>query len=95
MHIQGKESESLLNQTLQTSKQFHNEGYKSWYGGVDTILNEVKLDECNICLIKSSLKNLYRNIWSRNINEEAVIKHGKLRTFALFKSVFFFKKKFT
>ena len=24
----------------------------------------------------------------RNINEEAVIKHGKLRTFALFKSVF-------
>ena len=76
------------NQTLQTSKQLHNHGYKSWYSGVDTILNAVKLDEFNICLIKTSLKNLYRNIWSRKINKEAVIKQGKLRTFALFKSFF-------
>ena len=87
MHLQGKDYQ-LLNQTLQTSKQLHNHGYKSWYSDGDTILNEVKLDDCSICLIKTSLKNLYRNIWSRNINEEGVIKQGKLRTFALFKSVF-------
>ena len=57
LHIKGKESESLLNQSLQTSIQLHNDCYnKSCYSGVETILNEIKLDECKICLIKNSLK---------------------------------------
>ena len=71
LHVQGTESESLLNQSLQTSIQLHNDDFKSCYSGVETILNEIKLDELNICLIKNSLKYLNRNIWSK---EEAVIK---------------------
>ena len=58
---------------------------KPWYSGTETILNELKLEEENICLVKPHLNILYRNNWSKNVNEEAVI---KLRNYALFKSIF-------
>ena len=47
--------------------------------------NKLKLDGGNICSVKLHLNNLYKNTWSKSIEQEAVIKQGKLRTYALFK----------
>ena len=88
LHIKGKEPDSLLQQTLQTSKQLHKNGIRSWYSGMDSVLNELKLDEENICSVKLHLNNLYKDTWSKSIEQEAVIKQGKLRTYALFKPFF-------
>ena len=88
LHVKGKESDSLLNQTLQTSIQLHKDGFKSWYSGVEVILNELNLNEENICSVNPHLNILCRKNWTKNVNEEAVIKQGKLRTYALFKSNF-------
>ena len=88
LHVKGKDPNSLLNQTLQTSIQLHKDGFKSWHSGTEYILNELKLEEENICLVKQHLNIMYRNNWSKNVNEEAVIKQGKLRSYALFKSIF-------
>ena len=55
---------------------------------MDSVLNELKLDEENICSVKLHLNNLYKDTWSKSIEQEAVIKQGKLRTFALFKPFF-------
>ena len=46
---------------------------------IDSIINEIKLKEENICSIKSSLNILYTYNWSKHVNEEAVIKQAKLR----------------
>ena len=83
LHVKGKEPDSLLQQTLQTSKQLHKNGIKSWYSGMNLILNELKLDEGNICSVKLHLNNLYKNTWSKSIEQEAV--QGKIRTYVLFK----------
>ena len=88
LHVKGKELDSLLNQTLQTSIQLHKDGFKSWYSGMEVILNEFNLNEENICSVNPHLNILYRKNWTKNVNEEAVIKQGKLRTYALFKSNF-------
>ena len=56
-------------------------------------LNELNLNEENICSVNPHLNILYRKKWKKNVNEEAFIKQGKLRTYALFKSNL--KKKFT
>ena len=62
---------------------------------METILNELKLyedDICSvklhICSVKLHLNNLYKKNWSKSIEVEAIIKHGKLRTYALFKPYF-------
>ena len=39
--------DSLIGQTLQTSKHLHEKGTKSWYTGVNTILTEMNLNETN------------------------------------------------
>ena len=88
LHVKQNRSDSLLRQTLEFSKQLNNGGYKSWFTGVTTILNETELDEENKTLIKYDLRSLYKNIWSTKLNEETIQKQGKLRTFALFKSNF-------
>ena len=46
------------------------------------------LNEENICSVNRHLNILYRKNWTKNVNEEAFIKQGKLRTYALFKSNF-------
>ena len=48
---------------------------------METILNELKLDEDDICSVKLHLNNLYKKNWSKSIAEEAIIKQGKLRTY--------------
>ena len=60
LHVKGKEPDSLLQQTLQTSKQLHKNGIKSWYSGMDTILNELKLDEGNKSSVKLHLNSFRR-----------------------------------
>ena len=79
-HVKGKEPDSLLNQTVQTSIQLHKDGFKSWYSGMEVILNELNLNEENICSVNPHLNILYRKKLDKNVNEEAVIKQGTLRT---------------
>ena len=45
LHVKQNSSDSLGGQTLEVSKQLHNDGYKSWFTGVTSILNETELDE--------------------------------------------------
>ena len=88
LHVKGKEPDSLLNQTLQTSIQLQKDGFKSWYSGMEVILNELNPNEENICSVNPHLNILYGKNWTKNVNEEAVIKQGQLRIYALFKSNF-------
>lgn len=83
-----KNNDSLIGQTLQTSISLEEGGYKSWYTGVKTILRELKLNEHNCDLTKHYLKNLYKDVWRKKLEDEAVLKKGKLRTFYTFKSTF-------
>ena len=79
-------SDILLGQTLQTSIDLHNEGFKTWYSGVKLILSEVNLGDYNLDQVKNNLKNRYKNIWFINFHKEAMQNQGKLRTLYLFKS---------
>ena len=45
-------SDTLLGQTLQTSIELHNEGFKTWYSGVKLILSEVNLEDYNLDQVK-------------------------------------------
>ena len=63
-------------------------GVKSWYTGVNTILKELNLNETNCNQAKFSLINMYKTFWRNKLENEAVLKKGKLRTFYSFKSVF-------
>ena len=72
LHAKQNSSDSLLGQTLDVSKQLHNDGYKSWFTGVTTILNETELDEETMTLVRYNLRSLYKNIWSTKLNEEAI-----------------------
>ena len=58
-----KTDDTLISQTLQTSKHFHEKGAKSWYIGVNIILTELNLSETNCNQAKFSLKNMYKNVW--------------------------------
>ena len=73
LHVKGKEPDSLLQQTLQTSKQLHKNGIRSWYSGMDTILNELKLDEGNISSVK-----LHLNSFRRGSRKFSLLKWQKL-----------------
>ena len=55
---------------------------------LEVILNELNLNDENVCSVNPHLNILYRKNWTKNVNEEAFIKQGKLRTYALFKSNF-------
>ena len=61
-------SDTLLGQTLQTSIDLHNEGFKTWYSGVKLILSEVNLEDYNLDQVKNNLKNRYKNIWLINFH---------------------------
>ena len=65
LHVKGKEPDSLLNQTLQISIQLHKDGFKSWYSGMETILNELNLNEENICSVDPHLNIFYRKNWTK------------------------------
>ena len=64
-------------------------GVKSWYTGVNTILKELNLNETNCNRAKFSLINtcMYKTFWRNKLENEAVLKKGKLRIFYSFKSV--------
>ena len=81
-------SDTLLGQTLQTSIDVHNEGFKTWYSGVKLILSEVNLEDYNLDQVKNTLKNRYKNIWFINFHKEAIQNQDKLRSLYLFKSCF-------
>ena len=83
-----KSEDSLVGQTLLVSKKLHQSGDKSWFLGVNTILKEINVDETNCNKGKFSLKNMYKELWCNKLQDEAIIKKGKLRTFYNFKSLF-------
>lgn len=66
-------SDTLLRQTLQTSIDLHNEGFKTWYSGVKLILSGVSLKDNNLDQVKNSLKNRYKNIWFINLHTENTV----------------------
>lgn len=67
-----KENNSLIGQTLQTSKGLHDDGTNSWFTGVNIILTELNLDDTNCNQAKYSLKMLYKDIWFNKLRNEAV-----------------------
>ena len=83
-----KINDSLIGQTLKVSMNLYQTGVKSWYTGVNTILKELNLNETNCDQAKFSLINMYKTFWRNKLENEAVLKKGKLRTFYSFKSVF-------
>ena len=85
-----KTDDSLIGETLQTSKHLHEKGAKSWYTGVITILTELNLNETNYNQAKFSLKNMYKNVWLTKLENEALFRKRKLRRFTV--SSHFFSK---
>ena len=83
-----KPNGSLIGQALLTSKALHQSGVKSWFGGVDTILKEINLNETNCSQAKLSLISGYKDLWRLKLENDALVKKGKLRTFYTFKSTF-------
>ena len=83
-----KTDDSLIGQTLQTSKYLHENGAKSWYTGVNTILTELNLNETNCNQANFSLKNMYKNIRLTKLENIALFSKGKLRTFYSFNPIF-------
>ena len=83
-----KTDDSLIGQTLQTSKHLHEKCAKSWYTGVNTILTELNLNETNCNQAKFSLENMYKNVWHTKLENEALFRKGKIRTFYSFKTFF-------
>ena len=63
LHAKQNSSDSLLGQTLEVSKQLHNDGYKSSFTGVTTILNETELDEETMTLVR--IYEVYTKIFGR------------------------------
>ena len=63
-------------------------GVKSWYTGVNTLLKALNLNETNCDQAKFSFIHMYKTCWHNKLENEAVLKKGKLRTFYIFKSVF-------
>lgn len=62
-----------IRQTLQTSIDLHNEGFKTWYSGVKLILSEVSRKDNNLDQVKNNLKNRYKNIWFINFHKENTV----------------------
>ena len=88
LYASEKTDDSLIGQTLKASKNLYQTGVNSWYTGVNTILKELNLNETNCNQAKFSLINMYKTFWRNKLENEAVLKKGKLRTFYSFKSVF-------
>ena len=80
-----KTNDSLIGQYLWVSKNLYQTGVKSWYTGVNTILKELNLNETNCDQAKFSLINMYKTFWRNKLENEVVLKKGKLRTFYSFK----------
>lgn len=85
--IEAMDNESLLCQTLQTSKELHNNSKQCWYTGVSFILDELNInDSMSIDGIKSTLVKRSMHYWEKQLKEVAIDKQGKLRTYYTFKS---------
>ena len=76
-----KTDDSSIGQTLQSSKNLFQTGVKSWYTGVNYILKELNLNETNFSQAQISLINMYKNLWRNKLENEALLKEGKLRIF--------------
>ena len=73
-----KPNDSLIGQTLKASKNLYQTGVKSWYTGVNTILKELNLNETNCDQAEFSLINMYKTFWRNKLENESVLKKGKL-----------------
>ena len=87
--IDAMDDNSLLAQTLQTSRALHENGKQCWYTGLVFILNELNIDvSMSIGEIKSKLIKRSMACWEKQLKENAVVKHGKFRTYFCFKPNF-------
>ena len=87
--IQNMESDSLLAQSLNTSKELFNNGKQSWYTGLSFIFDQLNIDvNMSVHEIKSLLIKRSMGYWEKQIKENAVDKQGKLRTYFCFKPKF-------
>ena len=87
--IQNMESDSLLAQSLNTSKELFNNGKQSWYTGLSFIFDQLNIDDTmSVHEIKSLLIKRSMGYWEKQIKENAVDKQGKLRTYFCFKPKF-------
>ena len=78
---------SLLAQTLRTIKELYENGKQCWYTGLVFILDELNI-VMSIGEIKSKLIKRSMEYWEKMLKENAVVKHGKLRTYFYFKPNF-------
>ena len=78
---------TLLAQTLETSKIIHENEKQSWYSGIVFILEELDInlnmgiEEIKNTLIMRSMEN-----WEKQVKENAIVRHGKLHTSYIFKT---------
>ena len=82
-------SESLLGQAFNSSKEIHTSGKESWYSSILFIMQQLNIN-ANMSLheIKSKLIKISMELWGKQLHENAVIKEGKLRTYNMFKQIF-------
>ena len=86
------DNDSLLIQTLQTSKELHNNSKQCWYTGVSFIFDQLNInDSMSLDDIKYKLVKRSMHFWEKQMKEVAIDKEGKLRIYYTFKSSF--KKK--
>ena len=89
LRIDAMDDNSLLAQPLRTSKELHENGKQCWYTGLVFILDELNIDvSMSIGEIKSKLIKRSMECWEKQLKENAVVKHGKLRTYFCFKPNF-------
>ena len=87
--IEAMDNDSLLFQTLQTSKESHNKSKQCWYTGVSFIFDQLNInDSMSIDDIKYKLVKRSIHYWEKRMKEVAIDKQGKLRTYYAFKSTF-------
>ena len=80
---------SLLAQTLHTSRELDENGKQCWYTGLVFILAELNIDvSMSIGEIMSKLIKRSMACWEKQLKENAVVKHGKLHTCFCFKPNF-------
>ena len=79
-------SESLLGQAFNSSKEIHTSGKESWYSSVLFIKQQLNVS-ASISLhgIKPKLIKRSMELWGKQLLETAVIKEAKLRTYNIFK----------
>ena len=82
-------SESLLGQAFNSSKEIHTSGKESWYSSILFIMQQLNIN-ANMSLheIKSKLVKRSMELWGKQLHQNAGTKEGKLRTYNMFKQIF-------